>query len=295
MTKFCGACHSPNRDGARHCQCCGGKFSGVVSGSTVFHILDEPDEARTASRPVEPGVPEPPPSPARQRLAEAPLRAETGADNGLAIVRLGIVITMLLGAFGAWYWNRPAAASSSDMAAAIAKLVVDIAAPSPKSPPPALVAPQGATNTAQAHEKAMQADPQAKDDLVPEMPRAALTPLPRQQVAASPERPATATAVPPPASLTRRAWTPPPQAMQAATTHEAPQGSSACDGNALCVPMTRSRPAAASAAAPVAAAAVEAASPADMAAGAGTQRVIVFKGTPVVVNVGVPAVQSGGR
>ena len=282
MTKFCGACHSPNRDGARHCQCCGGRFSGVVSGTTVFHILDEPDAGKaawTASRPVESGVPEPP--------------RETGADNGLAIVRLGIVVTMLLGAFGAWYWNRPAAASSSDMATAIAKLVVDIAAPSPKSPPPALVVPQGATNTTQALEKARQADPQAEDDLAPETPRAALTPLPRQQVTPPAERHAAAMAATPPASLKKRAWTPPSQAMQAATIHEAPQGSSVCDGNALCVPMTRSGPAATSAAAPAAAAA--AASPADMAAGAGTQRVIVFKGTPVVVNVGVPTAQSGGR
>ena len=78
MTKFCGSCHSPNVDSAKYCRGCGGKFSGVVSDTTVFHVLDK--KPRAAGK------------------AAKPARA---AEGGVPIVWAGIVtmVAVLVGAF----------------------------------------------------------------------------------------------------------------------------------------------------------------------------------------------------
>lgn len=42
MTKYCSSCHTPNRDRARYCRGCAGKFSGVPTPSTAFDSMRDP-------------------------------------------------------------------------------------------------------------------------------------------------------------------------------------------------------------------------------------------------------------
>ena len=276
MTKYCESCRSPNRDRASYCRGCGGKFSGIVSAATTTH---------------EPG-----------RKQAAPLQRADGFP--LLTVREGIVVVMLLGAFSYWYWNRPAASPRNNAATVAAAVpAAPVAAPSLASSPPApapAAAPalHEATSTARADEL-KQAAPPAKDESIQHIPLAATAP-PRE-----PEMKKTARAASPRQTLQIRTprWEPPPPQpfvpalpdaspavppIQVATPAPRPRrGASACDGDdqALCVPSVRSRQAA-----PIAVP-VEATAPASsgaMAPGVETQRVIVFKGEPIVVNVGDP-------
>ncbi|HSV57322.1 MAG TPA: hypothetical protein VLJ19_00370 [Variovorax sp.] len=278
MTKYCESCRSPNRDRASYCRGCGGKFSGIVSAATTTH---------------EPG-----------RKQEPPLQRPDGFP--LLNAREGIVVVMLLGAFSYWYWNRPAASPRTNAATVAAAVpATRVAAPSLASSPlasaPAPAAAPAlheATSTARADEF-KQADPPAKDESIQHVPLAATAP-PRE-----PEVKKAARAAPPPQTLQIRTprWEPPPPQpfvpaipdaspkappIQVATPAPGPRrGASACDGDdqALCVPSMRSRQAAPVAVPP------EAAAPASsgaMASGVETRRVIVFKGEPIVVNVGDP-------
>lgn len=42
MTKYCSSCHTPNRDRARYCRGCAGKFSGVPTPPTAFDSMRDP-------------------------------------------------------------------------------------------------------------------------------------------------------------------------------------------------------------------------------------------------------------
>ena len=37
MTKFCESCHTPNKDSARYCRGCAGKFSEIRTPATAFN------------------------------------------------------------------------------------------------------------------------------------------------------------------------------------------------------------------------------------------------------------------
>src|SRR6476620_7190140 len=39
MTKYCGSCHTANRERAKYCIGCAGRFSGIRSGTTTFDTL----------------------------------------------------------------------------------------------------------------------------------------------------------------------------------------------------------------------------------------------------------------
>lgn len=275
MTKYCESCRSPNRDRAAYCQGCGGKFSGIVSGaSETIHA---------------PGREQAPPAQRRDMLPAVSARE-------------GIVLAMLLAAFAFWYWNRPAASSRHEAA--------PVAAAVPARDEPVRHVPLAAAAPQQQLQQQAQEPPQ--QDATPAAPAAKPSAAPPEPVTSEAARAAS----PPPPTLQIRTprWTPPPpQPFVPAVTDALPpavpparvaapaprRGSSACDGDdpsvqALCVPSTRSGQAAA---APIAVVPVEAAAPAGSggaaASGTQTRRVIVFKGEPIVVNIGDPDAAPG--
>ncbi|MEJ8856331.1 hypothetical protein WKW79_17250 [Variovorax robiniae] len=92
MTKFCEACHTPNRDSARHCVGCKGRFSGFrFSASTVAAEFADSHEPTTA-------------------MYLPPWKPEDEPDSGGILKGKGLLVLFVLlvvGAFAYWYALRP--------------------------------------------------------------------------------------------------------------------------------------------------------------------------------------------
>ena len=87
MTKYCDSCHTANKDRAKYCCCCKGRFSGVrfsahLSASTLPDSLPTQGKTQPSSA-----------TPRRGRSSSAPMRA------GMLL----IFLVLLLGPFA--YWN----------------------------------------------------------------------------------------------------------------------------------------------------------------------------------------------
>ncbi|MEJ8848501.1 hypothetical protein [Variovorax rhizosphaerae] len=89
MTKFCEACHSPNKDSAKHCIGCKGRFSGYrFSANTVASEFADSREASAAMY-LPPWKPEP----------------SNGILKGKGL--LVLFVLLVVGAFAYWYALRP--------------------------------------------------------------------------------------------------------------------------------------------------------------------------------------------
>lgn len=67
MTKYCSSCHTPNRDRARYCRGCAGKFSGVATPAFAFDSLRDPPFESTLGN-----LPAAEPAAAIETLADGP-------------------------------------------------------------------------------------------------------------------------------------------------------------------------------------------------------------------------------
>lgn len=135
MTKFCESCHTPNRDRARYCCGCAGKFSGIRSGTTTFDTtVSEPRWLQTASPsllPLNAAV-------LKQKSQRAPRRigfipVPHGVD--VSIVWLLIVLALLYGAFVFWYLGR-SAMSGPTLSSAISSLLQSANLPTERTEAP---------------------------------------------------------------------------------------------------------------------------------------------------------------
>ena len=110
MTKFCSSCHTENRDSARFCRGCTGKFSGIKTPATAFDstrrdavLVDAPPEtgkiSALAAHPQRPSGP-------RRRW----LPALAGMD--VSVLWLVLALAVLQGSFVLWYWTRPSPSRS---------------------------------------------------------------------------------------------------------------------------------------------------------------------------------------
>ena len=123
MTKFCESCHTANRDRARYCRGCAGKFSGIRTAANVS--ADAPEgrppprvaKATSAARPVPIPMPAPAllPATTESDLLLAPRTIEKrqlarqmvlprGID--VPVVLLLMVVVLSIAAFVFWYWSR---------------------------------------------------------------------------------------------------------------------------------------------------------------------------------------------
>lgn len=90
MTKYCDACHAPNRDRAKFCRGCAGKFSGVRFDAAAF-VQTLPDSQAAKSIPT-------------QRAPRVKLSLPPGID--ISLVLLIIALPLLAGAFVYWHSSR---------------------------------------------------------------------------------------------------------------------------------------------------------------------------------------------
>src|SRR6478752_4446693 len=98
MTKYCDACHAPNRDRARYCRGCAGRFSGVRFDAAAFvQTLPEapsarrPASTRAAGRPARTPTSEAKPQ-GRGRFGRLP-------RIDISVLLLMIVLPVLAGTF----------------------------------------------------------------------------------------------------------------------------------------------------------------------------------------------------
>lgn len=98
MTKFCESCHTPNKDGAKYCVGCDGRFSGIRFAAHTCAV-DFPESQRQAAR----------------RLADHLDTFGRPRRNGLVLL-----LVLLLGVAAAWDLRRadPALALLRDTAGA---------------------------------------------------------------------------------------------------------------------------------------------------------------------------------
>lgn len=91
--KFCEACHTANKDRARYCCGCKGRFSGVRFAANT--------SASTAPGSLE--ASSTPPVPTRTLNRADPARSQPGKRTGLRVLFL---LLLLLGAFAYWYSSQ---------------------------------------------------------------------------------------------------------------------------------------------------------------------------------------------
>ena len=286
MTKFCGSCHSPNVDSAKYCRGCGGKFSGVVSDTTVFHVLGK-----------------------QPRAAGKAAKAVRAGEGGVPIVWAGIVtmVAVLVGAFAMESLTRAVPSrEATDVAQAQTQTPTQAKAHEPSQPElqakdkPVPAAPLAASAPTSVPAPVRPTQPTQVQGHPPARPvavaksEAAAPPAPEPEPeAAAPKPRAVRASRPAPAPASMRAAsdaTPVAPAIQSAAVRTAPRPSPAScgGGDTLCVPMASvARPAAP--VVPIEARQADSASASSE--GQGVQRVIMFKGAPVFVNVGEGAVQ----
>jgi len=129
MTKFCESCHTANRDRAKYCRGCAGKFSGIRTAANVsagpFHEGPPPRVARVPriAQPVSIPIPIPIPAFAHARLPAATkndvfvvprttekrqLARQLTLPGGLdvPVVLMLMVVLLSIAAFVFWYWDR---------------------------------------------------------------------------------------------------------------------------------------------------------------------------------------------
>src|SRR4051794_2066986 len=71
MTKFCESCHTANRDRAKYCRGCAGRFSGIRTAANATEgALPEPRSQRIAR---EPGFAHPAAGPMALSIAQLPM------------------------------------------------------------------------------------------------------------------------------------------------------------------------------------------------------------------------------
>ena len=119
MTKFCESCHTANRDRARYCRGCAGKFSGIRTPAHAFAGVPAEEWAPSTAPVVVKPVPRPVPArvpftmpgsgfvaPRARETREpaSPVVVPGGIDAPVVLLLMAVFLS--IAAFGYWYWDR---------------------------------------------------------------------------------------------------------------------------------------------------------------------------------------------
>ena len=101
MTKYCDACHTPNRDRAKFCRGCAGKFSGIRFDAAAF-VATMPD-TRTGSRRRKRRRVNSRPAPAVDLDPRRSIRSRRPPGIDISLVLLLIFLLLAAAAFVYWH------------------------------------------------------------------------------------------------------------------------------------------------------------------------------------------------